>query len=233
MMMSRFSHLLIAFVLAIVPFFVFIGVTDSLTVNGKIVSDNRFNVGGLHMAIIGLGIVFRILRSAATRDAKSKVVATGVGLLCFVQIANSIGIVRIEPLDWIMPDRHLPELQYSALADNDFIYLTNKTPDGYRRALSRQKGDIVGDARLQKAYAKLCHGGRYRADYARAEQLPRYFDAEELAKIEQRATAMVGSASLECSTAQSNRLMGEKVDQLNRGMDLFDRLEAEYKVLIE
>lgn len=226
--MSHFSKPLIALALAIIPFFLFVGPTDTVTINGEVVSDNRFNLGGLVMAIVGLGMVFSALKPSAPKDAARKGVAAIAALLCLVQIANSIDVIRIDPLDWIMPDRHLPALRYSALADNDYIFLTVKTPDAYRRALTREKSDIVGEARVHQAYSDLCHGSRYRVDVARAEQMPDYFDDAERADIEQKAQTMVAAAPVECSIARSNRLMGENVDQLNRGMDLFDRLETEY-----
>ena len=230
--MSRFSKPLIALALAIIPFFLFLGTTDMVTINGEVVSDNRFNLGGLVMAIAGLVIVWGVLKPAAPKDAARKGVAVIAGLLCCVQVANSIDVVRIDPLDWIMPDRNLPALQYSALADNDYIYLTVKTPDAYRRALTREKGDMVGEARTHQAYADLCHGGRYRVDLARAEQKPDYFDEGERAAVEDRGSALAASATTECSITRSNRVMGEDVDKLNRAMDLFDRLEAEYLAAI-
>jgi ABC-type branched-subunit amino acid transport system permease subunit len=79
--MSRFSKPLIALALAIVPFFLFLGTTDMVTVNGEVVSDNRFNLGGLVMAVIGIGIVFGVLRSGAPTDLARKVLAVVAGLL--------------------------------------------------------------------------------------------------------------------------------------------------------
>ncbi|KAA0971968.1 hypothetical protein FPY71_02250 [Aureimonas fodinaquatilis] len=230
--MSRFSKPALALALAIVPFFLFLGTTNLVTVNGEVVSDNRFNLGGLIMAIVGLVIVFGVLRPSAPKDAARKGLAAVAGILCLVQVANSVDAIRVEPLDWVMPDRHLPELQYSGLADNDAIYLTAKNPEFYREVLTREKGDVLGRARQHQAYADLCHGGRYRTDLERAAQMPDYFDAGELAEIEQRASTAAQSAPSECSTARSNQLMGKSVDELNRKMDLFDRLEAEYLAFI-
>ncbi|MFN3500647.1 MAG: hypothetical protein ACK4ZJ_00155 [Allorhizobium sp.] len=231
--MSRFSKPLIVLALAIIPFFLFLGMTNQLTVNGEVVSDNRFNLGGLIMAVIGLCMVFAILRPSAPRDAARKVLAALAGILCLVQIANSVDLIRIDPLDWVLPDRNLPELQYSELADHDSIYLSVKTPEFYREVLTREKGKVIGQARQHQAYADLCHGGRYRTDLARAERIPDYFVAEERAEIERRASSTAEAAPVECTTAASNRLMGKAVDELNRQMDLFDRLEAEYLAFIE
>lgn len=231
--MSRFTKPLIALALAVIPFFLFIGSTDMVTVNGEVVADNRLNLGGLVMAVAGLILVFRVLKPSAPKDAARKGIAVVAGLLCLVQIANSVDVIRIDPLDWVMPDRHLPELQYSALADNDYIYLTVKTPDAYRRALTREKSDIVGAAHLHRGYADLCHGGRYRVDLARAEQLPDYFDEAERAAIEERAAAIEDTTTMACSLSRSNQLMGEDVDKLNRRLDLFEELEAEYLASIQ
>jgi len=230
--MSRFSKPLIVLALAIIPFFLFLGTTNQVTVNGEVVSDDRFNLGGLVMAIIGLFMVFAILRPSAPKDSARKGLAALAGILCIVQIANSVDVVRIDPLDWVMPDRNLPALRYTALADNDAIHLSSKTPEFYRQVLTRNKGNVVGQARQHQAYADLCHGGRYRTDLARAETMPDYFDAEERAEIERSASRTAEAGPDTCSTAASNRLMGKDVDELNRRMDLFDRLEAEYLALI-
>jgi hypothetical protein len=230
--MSRFSKPIVALALAIIPFFLFLGTTNLVTVNGEVVSDDRLNIGGLIMAAIGLVMVLNTLRPSASKDAARKGLAVVAGVLCLVQLANSIDIIRIDPLDWVMPDRHLPEPQYSGLADNDSIYLSTKTPEFYRQVLTREKGNVVGQARQHQAYVDLCHGGRYRIDLARAEQMPDYFEADELAEIERSASRAAEAAPAECSTAQSNRLMGQAVDELNRKMDLFDRLEAEYLAFI-
>ncbi|WP_343315444.1 hypothetical protein AAIB41_11565 [Brucella sp. BE17] len=231
--MSRFTQPLIALALGIIPFFLFLGTTEMVRVNGEIVSDNRFNLGGLIMAVIGIFIAFGVLRPSAPKDIARKLVAAIAALTCLVQLANSLDVIRIEPLDWIMPDRNLPALQYSGLSDNDYIYLSVKTPDAYRRALTRKKGDIVGDARVHQAYADLCHGSRYRIDLARAEQLPDYFDQSERAEIEAEALARLGAATVECSMSRSSQMMGKAVDTLRRDMDLFDRLEAEYRATAE
>lgn len=230
--MSRFSKPLIALALAIVPFFLFIGTTDMVTVNGEVVSDNRLNLGGLVMAAISLGMVWSVLRPSAPRDAARKGVAAVAGLFCVLQIASSIDVIRIDPLDWVFPDRHLPTLQYTTLADNDRIYLTVESPEAFRRALTTQKGNVVGRARIHQSYADLCHGGRYRVDLTRAQLIPDYFNDEERDLVEQRARGLTETTSVECTLSRSNRLMGEEVDGLNRAMDLFDRLEDEYHAAV-
>lgn len=231
--MSHYTKPLVALSLAIIPFFIFIGSTDTVTINGELVSDNRFNLGGLIMAGIGLAMVFAVLRPWARTTVKAKAIAAVAGLLCLVQILNSIDVIRIDPLDWIMPDRHLPALTYSSLGENDRIYLTVKTPETYRNALTNLKGNIIGETRLHRDYADLCHGGRYRVDFDRAEQLPDYFSTDEREKVEETGSSSSYAAPTECSAARSNSRMGTQVDNINRQMDLFDRLEAEYLATIQ
>ncbi len=231
--MSRFSKPLIALALAIVPFFLFIGTTDTVTLNGEVVSDNRFNLGGLIMAAIALGMVWSVLRPSAPKDAARKGLAMVAGLFCALQVVSSLDLIRIDPLGWVFPDRHLPSLQYTALADNDRIYLSVESPEAFRRALATQKGDVVGKARIHQSYVDRCHGGRYRADLARAAVIPDYFNDEERDRVEQRARGLTQTTPMECTPSRSNRLMGEEVDSLNRAMDLFDRLEEEYHAAVE
>ncbi len=224
---------LVALALAIIPFFVFLGASNTVTLNGEVVADSRFNLGGLIAAVIGLGLVFSTWRSPATSSGLRKGLAALAGVLCLVQVANAVDLVRIEPLDWVMPDRDLPALEYSGLRDVDRIHLSVKTPDAYRRSLASRKSTMVTDARLHQAYADLCHGGRYRVDLERAEALPDYFDAAELSEIERLGALRAEAVELQCSDRQSARYMGAEVDALNRDMDMFDRLEAEYLALVQ
>lgn len=229
--MPRFYKPLIALALAIIPFFLFLGISNTTSVNGQIVSDSRLNLGGLLMAVIGLGLAFAVLRPSAPKDAARKALAALAGLLCLVQIANSLDVIRIDPLDWILPDRDLPALTYSGLAENEKTYLSSNTPETYRWALTGQKSNIVAQAGIHQAYADLCHAGRYRLDLERAERIPHYFNADEQAEISRVAAGRTAAGPGECTPARSQRLMGEAVDELNRDMDLFDRLEAEYLAL--
>lgn len=226
--MSRFYTPLIALLLGVLPFFLFLGATNTTTLNGEVIADDRFNLLGLVMAIVGLVLVYRVLRPSAPNDGARKGLAAVAGLICAVQLANSADLVRIEPLDWIMPDRNLPALQYAGLSEDDRIFLSSNEPETYVWALRGRKGDIMGFARQHAAYADLCHGGRYRIDLERAEQLPDYFSDSDLAEINRRADGLETGAPTECTDRNSNRLMGETVDTVNRSMDLTDRLEAEY-----
>lgn len=225
--MSRFSKPLLALAFAILPFFLFVGSTNVTTINGEVVVDSRFNVLGAVLGLAGLWIAFRAFRSPAG-DGAVKGSAAAAGILCVVQLASAVDLIRIDPLDWINPDRDLPALQYSGLTEDDRIILTSQEPEHYLWALRHHKSDIMGFARQHVAYADMCHGGRHRVDIGRAETMPGYFSEDDIEAIESRATALAGSAPAECSTRASNRIMGEMADSVNRDMDLIDRLEAEY-----
>lgn len=226
--MSRFSKPIIALILALAPFFLFFGTTNTVTVNGEIVQDSQFNLGGLLMGLIGLGIAFSVLRTSAPKDKAAKVLAAIAGFASIVQMANAVELVRLKPLDWIFPDRNLPQLVYSGLADNDKIFLSVKTPDSYRRALVVEKSKIAGKAMAHKTYADLCHGSRYRVELERASNIPDYLNADEITYLNKEADRYAKAGLTECSQANSNRVMGRETDETNRAMDLFDRLEKEY-----
>lgn len=225
--MSRFSKPLLALAFAILPFFLFVGSTNMTAINGEVVADSRFNLLGTVLGIAGLWIAYRAFRSPVS-DGAVKGVAAVAGILCIVQLASSFDLVRIDPFDWINPDRDLPAPQYSGLSADARIILSAHAPENYLWALRNHKADIKGFARLHLAYADLCHGGRHRIDIARAETMPDYFSESDVEAIETRATALAASAPTECSAQASNRIMGEMADTVNRDMDLIDRLEAEY-----
>jgi hypothetical protein len=226
--MSRFRTPIIAALLAIIPFFMFFGAANTLTVNGELVSDSRLNLLGVGMALAGIVLVFGVVRPSAPKDAARKGLAALAGLLCMVQLANAIDVIRIEPLDWIFPDRKLPALEYTGLKEHDRNVLSSYEPEAYRRALLGNKGEIMGFARQHAAYADLCHGGRYRIDLDRAERLPDYFNESDIAGLKKRAETLARATPSECTTRHSNHLMGEIADNVNRDMDLADRLEADY-----
>ena len=225
--MSRFSRPLLALLCAIVPFFVFLGSTSTTTIKREGVMDTRFNLLGVVLGAVGLWLAFRVLR-APVRDAAAKSVAAIAAVFCLAQLASSFDVIRIDPLDWIAPDRHLPTLQYTGLKDDDRIHLSSYEADTYVWALRNKKSDIKGFAREHAAYAELCHGGRHRIDLARAEAMPDYFSDADIEAIESKANALASTTPTECSARASDRIMGQMADKVNRDMDLTDRLEADY-----
>lgn len=227
--MSRFSKPLVALALAIIPFFVFLGVSNVSTVNGAVVSDTRFNFGGLVMAVIGLGLVWDTIKLRARKDVPRKALAAVAGVCCLLQLASSVDAVRIDPMDWINPDRSLPVLEYAGPPSGTTFFVEPPTAERYLQIMLGEKIDIMVWAQIHAAYADRCHGGRHRVDMARAQAVPDYFPEEARAQITQsleRAKAMQPQA---CGAYETQNLMGTRVDDVNRSMDGFDELEVEYR----
>ncbi|WIY52160.1 hypothetical protein O9Z70_11880 [Devosia sp. YIM 151766] len=116
-MFLRFKTPLIAVLLGILPFFVFLGCSQTVTVNGATVRDEQINLVGMVLAVAGLGLAFTVLRPSAPRDSARKILAAVAGVLCLLQLAASLDLIR--PLDWLTPDSDLPPLAYNGLSDGN------------------------------------------------------------------------------------------------------------------
>ncbi|QVQ27694.1 hypothetical protein [Achromobacter deleyi] len=90
---------LLALALAIIPFFVFVGSQSTVQVNGVTTSDTRFNILGIALGALALGMGASVLRRGATGRAV-KAVAALAGLVAIAQLAVASGQVRIDPRDW-------------------------------------------------------------------------------------------------------------------------------------
>lgn len=217
-----------ALILGIVPFFLFIGTTSITTSNGEIIAESRLNFGGILLALIGAGLAWSVLSERRPGPAGRKPLAVLAALICALQLVSASGLWRIDPLDWLMPDRNLPALQYTGLSGDDRIVLLPESEENYRSTLAHNKAQIIRDARLHNTYAALCHGGRSRIDLARAEAQPEIFDTDLLARVTAGTDRMQANAPGACSERQSIRIMVTMADENNRRMDLFDRLAGEY-----
>lgn len=91
---------LLALALAIIPFFMFVGSQSTVQVNGVTTSDTRFNILGIALGALALGMAASVLRRAAAGRAV-KAVAALAGLVAIAQLAVASGQVRIDPRDWI------------------------------------------------------------------------------------------------------------------------------------
>lgn len=224
--MSRFMKPLIALLLGGLPFFLFIGSTSTTVVNGELVAESRFNLGGVILALIGIGLAWSVLRERGERLGARKALAGLAALVCVVQLVSATDIYRIAPMDWLMPDRHLPAPQYGGLTEQERIVLLPPSDGNYRRTLASNKARIISNARLHRAYADLCHGGRSRIDLARAEAVPESFDADLRQAID---ADLRDQPTPECSARQSARIIAALADETNRDMDLFDGLVEDYR----
>lgn len=225
--MSHLSKPIIALILGIVPFFLFIGTTSMTTLNGEVVAESRFNFGGILLALIGIGLAWKSLSGG--RVLAQKILAALAVLICVLQLISSSGIWRIEPLDWLIPDRYLPAPDYSGLTETDRIFLAPESEENYRSTLAHHKGEIIRDARLHNSYASTCHGGRSRVDLARAEALPDVFDADLQDRLASVVARFAAQAPESCTERNSIRFMASLADETHRRMDLFDRLVEDYR----
>jgi hypothetical protein len=79
--------------LGLLPFVVFVGTRSTTTVNGEVVRHEEVNLAGLVLAIAGLILAFRVVRSPGSNRIVRSVIA-GVGsLLCLVQLPLSVGLI--------------------------------------------------------------------------------------------------------------------------------------------
>lgn len=234
-MFSRFKTPLIAILLGVLPFFVFLGSSQTVTINGDVVRDDQFNLFGVVLAVIGLWLAFTVLRPSAPRDMARKALAVVAMLLCLVQLAASFGLIR--PLDWFNPDSDLPPLAYNGLSEGNRDIVGNIVERGDIAEVTR---DFMARARLTLDtahrhidYADVCHEGRYRIDY---DALVETFS---VLPEEQRTAIVTGAAELrrpaprpeDCSPRRTAYSMGELVDDVNQQKDMMAVLREGYVAL--
>lgn len=100
-MFARLKVPLVALILGIIPFFLFIGSQQTTTVNGELIVDSRLNFGGIVLSLIGLGLVIGFLRPRSDRHNTQrsmpitlKLLAVVASLVCIAQFIVSIDLVR-------------------------------------------------------------------------------------------------------------------------------------------
>lgn len=231
-MFSRFKTPLIAALLAIIPYFLFLGATNTVTVNGATVTDDRFNLLGVILALIGLGLVVSVLRPSAPKDTGRKLAAALAGVLCVLQLAASLDLVR--PLDWFNSESDLPPLAYSQLSEGNRGIVADIVASGDVDAVARdlivRAGFMLDNAHQHMAYADVCHDGRYRIDYDELVALPDVLPEEDQAEIVARAEGMRRPVPEpdQCSPSRDAYAMGELVDNINQQRDMIAILRDGY-----
>lgn len=226
----------LALALGVIPFFLFVGSSHTVTINGAVVRDEQFNLVGAILAIVGLGLALWTLLSQDTKAVVSKAVAGVAVLVCLLQLAASFDLVR--PADWFASGSDLPPLTYSGLSEAN----RNLVADIVERG---EVEDVVRDLRnrgsftLDKAhqhmdYADVCHGGRYRVDYDELRELFAALPQAEQAEILGAAEEMRQPAPTAeyCSERMTNFSMGELVDDIHQQIDMLTILRDGYLELI-
>jgi len=225
----------IALALGVIPFFLFLGTSQTVTVNGTVVRDEQFNVLGVVLAIAGTGLALRILLSRAPKTLVSTLVAGLAIPVCLLQLAAPFDFVR--PADWLNPDSDLPPLHYSGLSDANRAIVANIVESGavenVTRDLMNRGRSTLDKAHRHMAYADACHEGRYRISYDEVKELfavlPQEQQAEVLATAE--AVRRPNPTPEDCSARMTTYSMGELVDDINQQRDMMTILRDGYQEL--
>jgi hypothetical protein len=95
----RLRQPLIAMLLGILPLWLFVGMSQTTTVNGQVVQDSSLNVLGVILAIAGLVVVFKVLRDDGAYGHQARwwprtILAILAGLICILQVVQSLGFYR-------------------------------------------------------------------------------------------------------------------------------------------
>ncbi len=208
---------LTALILGLVPFWVFVGSSNTLKVNGEIVGESHFNVLGLILGIAGIAAAISALRE---RGSWLRTVLCAVALLvCAAQIAWSVELITRKHLrDWVlgwpMPDA--PEykgLSYSAQRDvrRDSARWSR---ENLQRVIVEAYAGMQAKFAEHKRYADACHWGALRADES-ALHPPTILGQDVIAAIvaaEAKTTA--NTKIVACSEKNSRLLMKEQVETI-------------------
>lgn len=87
-----------ALVCAALPFAVFVGSTNRVVVNGQVVRDESFNLLGVILALVALGLALSAWRALGDKFLRGpkplhQALIAGTGLLALVQLARSSGML--------------------------------------------------------------------------------------------------------------------------------------------
>lgn len=88
---------LVAIALGLLPFWLFLGASNEVRVNGELVGGSRFNFGGLVLAAIGLSIAIGVLRETPRWAPRLALAALAVPL-CLLQLAVSAELLSVDQL---------------------------------------------------------------------------------------------------------------------------------------
>lgn len=236
-MISRFKTVLIAALLGILPYFLFIGGTNTATVNGVVVRDEQFNLLGIVCALIGLWLVFTILRRSAPKDMVRKALGVVAGLLCLLQLAASIDIVR--PLDWFNSESDMPPLAYSGLIDGNRDHVEGIVARGDLDEITRnyamRMGTVLSAAQLHMDYADVCFSGRYRLDHDALVGLMDALPEEDQQAVLDEVEAFRRPAPQPegCGPAATNYAMRDRVDTALQNRDMIEILRDGYVAMTQ
>lgn len=206
-------RLSVILLLALLPFFLFMGETNTIREHGRVVGEQRLNHLGFILAAVGLGLALTLVfrRSLSERlDAepsprRARIMAALLALFCLGQMALTVELVRLEPLEDIWADAS-DEIQDriaiwrglrppaardgAGLPEDDisgYRHLAEeKDEDELRELIAIARGRVLVLIEQYDTYAGRCFGGRYTLADLTPPPAPASFGAAEQA-ISQRA----------------------------------------------
>ncbi|MDO5641451.1 MAG: hypothetical protein Q4G26_03540 [Paracoccus sp. (in: a-proteobacteria)] len=221
---------IIAIILALLPFVLFIGTTNVTTINGQTVQDSRFNLAGVILSLVAFSMAAPFLRRGGVTLA-GRVLALVAVALSLLQLANAIDLLRIDGDTIKRYFGGLPELTYSGeLNEDDLRMVSELSRAGLLRALTFDKTRAEVDFHLHAEYAEKCHSGKLRIDRDRAlAEIPE-FGPEETQEVDKYVANWLRSNRPlpVCSSEADARYMGEYVDDAHHRMDRIDAIRAAF-----
>lgn len=184
----RWLRPLAAAVLGALPFLVFEGTSQTSRVNGETVLDRRFNILGLVLAVIGIGVAIEALRR---RPGPAAVIAAILAVLvCLAGAASSLDLLPRGSAAAHGPERPAPPpLPPAGLDDRthelERQYFAEGTEAELRAELVRMAGLAISGAVEHERYATACWPDDVRLTEAEARAaLPALLTPEERAGVE-------------------------------------------------
>jgi hypothetical protein len=197
--------------LGLLPFVVFVGTTSTTTVNGEVVRHDELNVAGLALAIGGLALAWRVVRSPGGHRLVRLAIAGAGALLCLVQVPISVGLLFDDhPAVTASPDGG------GGLSDADARIARNQIANNDREtAYGTIRLGLLGiltDTRVHIAYADDCHAGESRLAIADLPDYPAFVTPEDVAAIEADYDATYpGGFHVSCTETSTAHYMEELV----------------------
>ncbi|MFB9968575.1 hypothetical protein ACFFMP_00180 [Pseudoroseomonas cervicalis] len=201
---------LVAIALGLLPFWLFLGFSNEVRVNGELVGGSRFNLGGLILAGIGLSMAVGVLRETPRWAPRLALAALAVPI-CLAQLAISAELVSVERLRLMLsgPPQPAPDTALSAEGRRMLLQAVRGLEQdevALRDHLIAQARQLQALQAQHAAYAERCHGGARFAMPA----LPAWLSEAERAEI--AAAASPPGAIPACSQDASQREMKGRVE---------------------
>ncbi|WP_395678705.1 hypothetical protein [Inquilinus sp.] len=227
---------LIAILLGLLPFWLFVGMSQTTKINGEVVQDSSLNVLGIVLAVIGIVIAFKMLRDDGSFGQPPRwwartVLAIVAILLGLFQGVYSLGLVRLSDIEVAIMGRPAPPPSTYAGLDPGLKASTVTRSAALDQG--RLRDDIVttliriGQARARhNAYAESCHRGKWQIE---AADLPAVLDDADRREIADKEAAAAVEPAPPCAHANARRFMTGLSDDVSQDRDILALQLAAYR----